>query len=215
MENSKIYALIDPTTSQARWVGRTSTRLCNRLSAHCTTARGAGGKKMGCTDWIADLLARGHRPEIVTLELAKDWEEAEQFWIGYFRFMGADLLNISPGGYIVADETKRKLGGRQKGKRRPEHVIAAISAAHRGVPKSEDQKQKIAASLRGRKIPDAVRDKISTSLAGRRLGNHTRESIERQAAKLRGRKQDPEANARRSATLKATLAAKRASMGVH
>jgi hypothetical protein len=39
-------------------------------------------------------------PEIFCIEevVDADWQEAEQFWIAYFRFVGADLLNQTAGG---------------------------------------------------------------------------------------------------------------------
>jgi hypothetical protein len=50
--------------------------------------------------WIADLLASGAEPEIIELDAVSVdvWEEAEQFWIGYLRFLGCDLLNATAGG---------------------------------------------------------------------------------------------------------------------
>lgn len=51
--------------------------------------------------WLLNLERLGLAPEIIVIEEVPpggDWVEAEQFWIGYFRMIGADLCNHTIGG---------------------------------------------------------------------------------------------------------------------
>jgi hypothetical protein len=96
---TSIYVLIDPRTDQVRYVGKTVKPLKDRLSNHLTMAR--RGKLQRVARWVRGLLLDNIRPEIIEVELvpaAGDWVEAERHWIGYFRFLGADLVNQTAGG---------------------------------------------------------------------------------------------------------------------
>lgn len=92
-----IYALIDPTTLELRYVGRTKMPLGMRLIAHVRDAR-SSRINTPKSRWIAEVLAAGRRPEIVELERVGQDEmvSAEEFWIGYFKSIGARLTNDSP-----------------------------------------------------------------------------------------------------------------------
>src|SRR5690348_6073255 len=94
-----IYGLIDPTTSQIRYVGKTVLDPRRRLSVHCDRAL-KSPEKTHSMAWIASLHKRGIKPEVFTIETVDGdhWIEAEQFWIAYFRFIGADLCNHTIGG---------------------------------------------------------------------------------------------------------------------
>lgn len=94
-----VYALVDPTTNEARYVGWSKSP-SKRLAQHCrasTLRRDASYKGR----WVAGLMERGVKPELIVLEDGPDdWREAEQFWIAYLRSLGARLTNIQPGGEI-------------------------------------------------------------------------------------------------------------------
>lgn len=119
-----IYALHDPTDVSPRvYVGRTiQPRI--RQQQHCLTSRGGNAIYR---DWIKSMLARGARPEMVTLEVVPpggDWEEAERFWIASLRATGLLMANISPGG-------KRPGGGRQTEDTRKSHSRANLMRPRR------------------------------------------------------------------------------------
>lgn len=109
-----IYGLIDPRTQELRYIGKTVLPIAKRLTNHVWNAR-RGENKRHCLSWIFELLASGGHPEYVIFEeipIGGDWVEAEQFWIAYFRMLGADLCNHTIGG-------EGQLGYRQ-----PAEVIA-------------------------------------------------------------------------------------------
>jgi hypothetical protein len=123
----KIYGLIDPRTQQLRYVGKTGKRrIKDRLFCHLGHAR-LPGQKRHVLAWISGLLSNGLRPEIFVIEevpSGTDWKEAEQFWIAYFRSIGADLCNRSIGGdsglgvRLTAAQRERKLKSVKRG---PDH----------------------------------------------------------------------------------------------
>lgn len=95
-----IYGLIDPRNHQLRYVGKTVLTPARRLVTHRWQARKAKQKRHVLA-WLSGLDADGVIPEIVEIERVPplgDWEDAEQFWIAYFRFIGADLCNLTVGG---------------------------------------------------------------------------------------------------------------------
>lgn len=116
--DSHIYGLLDPTTQQIKYVGRTIQSLEQRLKDHIWTSR----RKSQCAKarWIRSLLGIGFQPEIFEIETVplEQSPEAEGAWIGYFRYIGAILLNEQShnvGGaksYVVewTDERIAKLG---------------------------------------------------------------------------------------------------------
>ena len=90
-----IYGLLDPRTNQVRYIGKTIEPLRRRLKSHIV----ARACKYPVNRWVKKLYDAGLRPEIFEIEaIAGNWQEVEQFWIAYFKFLGADLLNLAPGG---------------------------------------------------------------------------------------------------------------------
>lgn len=94
-----VYALVDPRDSSPFYVGVTTRGIITRLSSHINDSinlnmRGARYEA------IRAIHAAGLRTEIVDIETVphSGWVEAEQFWIGYFRFIGAELTNVATGG---------------------------------------------------------------------------------------------------------------------
>jgi hypothetical protein len=135
-----IYGLIDPRTDQLRYVGKTSASLEKRLSAH--VARCNLLTKRHSSRWLKGLADSGLHPEIFEIEIVQaggDWIEAEQFWIAYFRSIGADLTNIcvggeGVGGYKFSPERKQELSEKFKGRIFDPEWRRRISIAKRGKP---------------------------------------------------------------------------------
>lgn len=110
-----IYGLVDPRDGQLRYVGKTKNSLRSRLLAHISDVR-RGRTYIPRHKWLCDLLLAGESPEIVELDkvTSDEWQEAEQFWIGYLRFVGLSLLNGTIGGdgavgHKMSEEVKKKL----------------------------------------------------------------------------------------------------------
>lgn len=95
---TRIYVLIDPTSKEIRYVGKTVKTLKNRLYGHITQSK--DGKSDTYRDrWIRGLSAQGLRPEIREIEVCgADWANRERFWIAHFRDAGARLTNHTDGG---------------------------------------------------------------------------------------------------------------------
>lgn len=95
-----IYGLIDPRTNQLRYVGKTVLTPDRRVFTHKWRARVHPHKRHSMA-WLLSLEKDGVEPDVFTIEevpIGGDWVEAEQFWIAYFRFIGADLCNHTDGG---------------------------------------------------------------------------------------------------------------------
>jgi len=89
-----IYAACDPSTMEARYVGKTVYTLSYRLNKHLKTT-----EQNHRANWFRKLASEGTPPVLLELEVvAEGWEEAERFWIAYFKFLGARLLNATRGG---------------------------------------------------------------------------------------------------------------------
>lgn len=91
-----IYGLIDPTTKELRYVG-CSTSPTARFNQHLTYGR-RHILKMCTAEWIADLLTKGLRPELLILEeYETEWKsdagDVEKQWMHHYIDNGAQLLN--------------------------------------------------------------------------------------------------------------------------
>lgn len=91
-----IYALICPLDNQVKYIGKSNDPQ-RRARDHMSDWRGAEYKKLL---WLRNLKSRGLKPileliEEVSLEMWKYWET---FWIAYYRYIGASLLNVESGG---------------------------------------------------------------------------------------------------------------------
>lgn len=95
---SFVYALIDPRTQEARYVGVTSRTLHRRLRIHISESYSL---KFHRHKWIQKLLNEGVEPTMIVLHEYDSRDEAytdEDFWIQYMKFVGCDLTNEVPGG---------------------------------------------------------------------------------------------------------------------
>lgn len=99
-----IYGLIDPTTKELRYIGKSTSGIKRPNSTITRVIKGTEcrpGKSTLKVNWIKKLLKLGLRPEIEILEVhtkAEDLPEAEIFWIAYYKFIGCRLTNMTKGG---------------------------------------------------------------------------------------------------------------------
>lgn len=92
-----IYALLDPTTGECRYVGKTKARPERRLAQHISDARRRKFEALPRFRWIKALQPLA--PRILVLEeCVRCWREAEAEWIAVLRREGARLLNCTNGG---------------------------------------------------------------------------------------------------------------------
>ncbi len=174
METAYIYGLCDPITKQLRYVGKTINP-DRRLKDHL---RNKKRNHLSC--WIGSLLKQDKHPEIFVIEKidSSEWQEAERFWISYFRYIGADLVNGSYGG----------LGGSKKGHRfSPEgraRINAATSAACKGKSLSPEHRKKLRSAKLGKKQRPETVEKRRLKLSGSNNPNFGKAKSEEQKRKI-------------------------------
>jgi len=92
-----VYGLIDPFTSQLRYIGKSEHGLL-RPRAH---RYNIGSGNSGLSKWIMSIIRRNRTYDIWIIQECKTPEElkvAEKEAIATYRFLGCDLLNRSSGG---------------------------------------------------------------------------------------------------------------------
>lgn len=92
-----IYGLIDPRTSEIRYIGKTRKNPRTRLAEHIRVVE-TDASYLG--RWLRKLRRLGYRPtQIVIQEVSElHWREAERYWIQHFRDRGWRLVNTTAGG---------------------------------------------------------------------------------------------------------------------
>lgn len=176
-----IYGLVDPRDGQLRYIGKSCSGLKRPRSEYSRVLKkyeGAGHRQ----NWIKSLYGAGLKYEIVILQSFIDdgiLEQAEIFWIAYFRKMGCSLTNLTDGGggcsgYRHTKEALRRLSEINKGKRPSTECIEASRRANLGrfFNHTEKSKRKISESKLGNSNgPFSDEARINTSLAhgGRRF----------------------------------------------
>lgn len=178
LQDTYIYALIDPNTQQVRYIGKTKY-LNKRYNAHINDS-----KKSHKTNWIKSL--KPLVPELFILDVCDDlsWVNLEQYWISQFKTWGFDLTNVTEGGEgssgmklsethrnnisnglkgrVVTTETRLKISQSNKGKHKSESHILNLKLSHKGkAPVTKNRfKRKIGQYLNGELIAiwDSIRD---------------------------------------------------------
>ncbi len=101
-----IYALVDPRTSQIRYIGQTQNHPEVRLQAHIEKDDTNRYKRA----WISELRRLGEKPTVVTLEYAPsidDALEAERIWIRRGHRLEWPLLNFNANNYAERKYVRR------------------------------------------------------------------------------------------------------------
>lgn len=168
MKRGTIYGLSDPTTNELRYIGKTFTSPDQRLKQHLRpyalrvrTHKGA---------WLRRLAREGQRPSLDVIDVVDviNIDEAERFWIAYWRFIGASLVNGTDGG-----------DGRN-GQQTPLRTRIKISLACQGRTIDDVQRKKISKELHGRAPSAFVKEKLRRAQTGRRASALTKARMRRQ-----------------------------------
>jgi len=203
---ARIYVLVDPLTSEIRYVGWTTKPLHRRLRHHLTEAKKSNNHK---STWVRSLVRRGYVPDIRLVQEVPltVWKEAEVYWIAKFKSLGCPLVNATSGGegtpgHVVSDSVREQNSQLHKGKVISESHREAISQSAKkrwerwrtdGSSASEETREKIRAARTGKKASEETKKAMSLSASGRSLSDEHREKI-RQS--LLGKAKTPEHRAK-------------------
>ena len=170
-----IYALVDPQTSEPRYVGKT-VDLENRFQGHLKSAR------QGCLyvhRWIRSLGSSAPVLHVIERVSVEQLNDRERHWIALLRADGARLTNLTSGGdgwpkgqpmplgraFHSEESRQRFLDGARRG-----GLEAARRGSQKGQPKSPETRAKISATLTGRRygpISEEKRLKLRASARAR------------------------------------------------
>lgn len=130
---AKIYALVDSRyPADYRYIGKTIHSLERRLYFHVYRQRSE--INLHKKRWICKVQNEGGTIVPVLLEECPDdlQNEREIFWIASCRANGHRLTNMSDGGeggFNPCSEVREKIRAALTGRKRPQHVCDAVSAA--------------------------------------------------------------------------------------
>jgi hypothetical protein len=197
-----VYSLVDPRTSEVRYVGLSSSGL-RRPKKHQQPANLAKDYTHK-GNWIRQLHGLGLSYLTRVLEEVGTKNElpaAEQKWIALGRDQGWPLTNITEGGegsfgWVPTLVTRARMSAAQRGRTPSDEARARMSASwgprrERGV--SDESRAKMSAAQRGRKTSDETRARLSAVLKGRQ---HSEEHKARNSASHKGHKPSDETRAR-------------------
>lgn len=166
---ASIYTLSDPRNGEVRYVGVTAGTLETRLKGHL---RYKG--KDHRTAWVRSLLAAGVKPVITEIAVVPfaTRGDTEQEWIARYRASGARLTNSTHGGlgspgYKHTAETRARLSA--KGKGRP--------SSKRGIPVSEEQREKMRQNALLQMQDPAAREAVSRVHKGKTITPEQRAAV--------------------------------------
>ncbi len=191
-----IYTLDDPQTDEARYVGKTTFDLKDRLRGHLKEKR----KTPKCF-WIQSLKKRGLKPVIEEIESCSseaDANEAERFWICSLRFLGCRLLNLNEGGDGGPPSPEVRAKMRESARRRFQlHPVSAetrarMVAARLGTKRTLETRAKMSAASMGKPKSLVHAVKCREALIKGRQTAYTPEAMAKKIVGQRGRKNTPE-----------------------
>lgn len=129
-----IYALVDPRDNKIRYVGKANNPK-ERYKNHINPSRDKNTHKR---NWLNLVRSLGYKPELLILDHVdiKEWRFWEIFYIDLFKSYGFELVNHTIGGdgASYGNQTSYKKG---------------MIPHNKGVPMSEESKNKIRDKLRG------------------------------------------------------------------
>jgi len=165
-ERTFIYALIDPRTSDIRYIGKADDAKA-RLAHHIRESK---REKTYKARWIRSLLSQGLLPilQIIDEVLKSEWQAAEAAYLEFYREEGCRLVNTAPGGHggnglrgkdhpmfgkIMPAETKAKMSAANRGQKRSPEFCARLRAINTGKKLSAEHRAKMSAAMSGEKHP--------------------------------------------------------------
>lgn len=167
-----IYALIDPRSGVARYVG-----LTRNLNARMSSHRRAKSVNRHLNHWIESLRIAGNEFGVRVLEIVPEdiSGDVEKRWIKRFRDDGLSLVNLTDGGegnYSFSAEVRKKQSENKKEYYcRPDCIpshFRALNKSRIGIPLSPEHKEKVSKALKGKTQVHSAEDRAAS-------GNRMRE----------------------------------------
>lgn len=183
-----IYGLCDPRTGFLRYVGKANNPT-TRAYRHYSGEKHKSPK----TSWILNLRSEGLHPEMFIIEEIpiKEWEDAERFWICYFKSIGCPLTNLSLGGdglSHMSPQSRAKLSQAKTGLRHSPATRLKMSLAQKGRKhhRTDACIKRHRESMLGRKCKPLHAARIRAALL--RRGPHSTETNSKISKALKGRR---------------------------
>lgn len=153
-----IYILIDPTTNEIKYCGKTGN-LKERFSSHMKDR-----KPIEKYNWIKNLKDNNLKPimEIIDEVEIEDWDFWEKYWIAQLKCWGFQLLNKTNGGgfgvtgYRHTDEAKRIISQKQIGRKANDEWRRRISIGRKGIKFSEEHLKNLSTSHIGQQSSSKI-----------------------------------------------------------
>ncbi len=153
------------------------------------------GKEKGYRpNWISGLKKAGLRPVMNIVEEVefKHWQEAEIFWIAYFRQIGFSLMNLDIGGtgaHNVTDSMREKCRLIHLGKKRSVEARERMRIAHLGKKPTPEAKENHRRAMIGKKKGCPMHPNARAALRIANIGRkQSAETIAKRVAKIKGMK---------------------------
>lgn len=161
-----IYALRCPIIGEIRYVGKTCSGN-KRIRRHWRPSEVKTDRNRHKRNWVQRLLRFGMRPEVVLIQgfnSPMHLNQAEQYWIMYFRSNGSPLVNVLDGGtaFTISQQSVLDFRAEQQAvaSARPEtrnRISAAIKKFHQNNPLAlEEKKNRLAEVSRQSRTKQAV-----------------------------------------------------------
>lgn len=176
-----IYALCDPRTDEVRYIGQSSCGIIRPKQRHAAR----------CWSWEENLSVEGLKPVIEILEECSldALNDAEIFWISYWRMIGAKLTNLTDGGegrrgFVITEEERQKRRETtifrfpiNLGRKHSEEEKIKRANSCRGKKRSLETKRKMSEARKGMKFSEEHRRNMKLAATNRVVKDSTKESL--------------------------------------
>jgi hypothetical protein len=188
-----IYVLVDPRNGDIRYVGFTAGDLETRRRDHLSE-RKKNNNETHRARWLRKLKKLKLEPMIRVVQQIPlyCWQQAEQYWIAFFRQEGCPLTNATEGGegtlgWRARPETRQRMSKAQKGHLLSEESRRKISKAKKGVKSKLTPEQRRANARKNYTWTPEQRIKFSAATKGQKRKPHTPEAKVKISASSKGR----------------------------
>lgn len=185
-----IYALVDPRTSEIRYIGKSGIGLARPKNHVSLAQRGEPTLK---SSWIRLLLSEGTRPVVRVLWEAPSHDglyELEMFLIAEALKLGMRLTNGTSGGPGTTGlkrsaDAIAKTSAANRGRKHTPEAIEKSRLARTGAKRSSEARKRISDSMRGKPRPspsEATRAKIAAANTGHKHSPETLAKISKNSS---------------------------------